>query len=48
MPCCKLYCETFGIDYAFVPDTSHLLQLDEPERCFILFEGFLADNGIAA
>lgn len=42
--CCKLYCETFGIDYAFVPDTSHLLQLEEPERCFALFSGFLADN----
>ena len=47
-PCCKLFCETFGIDYAFVPDTSHLLQLEEPERCFALFDGFLADSGIAA
>ena len=37
-----------GIDYAFVTDTSHLLQLEEPERCFALFEGFLADSGIAA
>ena len=46
--CCKLYCETFGIGYAFVPDTSHLLQLEVPEQCFALFEGFLADNGIAA
>ena len=47
-PCCKLFCKTFGIDYAVVPDTSHLLQLEEPERCFALFSGFLADNGIAA
>ena len=47
-PCCKLFCETFCIDYAFVPDTSHLLQLEEPEQCFALFEGFLADNGITA
>ena len=46
--CCKLYCETFGIGYSFVPDTSHLLQLEEPERCFALFEEFLAGNGIAA
>ncbi len=45
-PCCKLFCETFGIDYASVPDTSHLLQLEEPEQCFALFSGFLADNGI--
>ena len=47
-PCCKLFCETFGIDYAFVPDTSHLLQLEEPELCFGLFDSFLADSGIAA
>ena len=46
-PCCKLFCETFGVDYAFVPDTSHLLQLEEPERCFALFDGFLADSGVA-
>ena len=47
-PCCKLFCETFGIDYAFVPDTSHLLQFEEPERCFAAFDDFLADNGIVA
>ena len=47
-PCCRLFCETFGIDYACVPDTSHLLQLEEPERCFALVEDFLAENGIAA
>ncbi|MDE0029257.1 MAG: alpha/beta hydrolase [Deltaproteobacteria bacterium] len=46
--CCKLFCETFGIDYAVVPDTSHLLQLEEPEQCFALFSRFLADNGIGA
>jgi len=46
--CCKLFCETFGIDYAVVPDTSHLLQLEEPERCFALFDAFLTENGIAA
>ncbi len=47
-PCCRLFCETFGIDYACVPDTSHLLQLEEPEQCFALFEDFLNGNGIAA
>ncbi|MCY3803972.1 MAG: alpha/beta hydrolase, partial [Gammaproteobacteria bacterium] len=47
-PCCKLFCKTFGIDYAVVPDTSHLLPLEEPERCFALFSDFLADNGIDA
>ena len=47
-PCCKLFCETFGIDYASVLGTTHLLQLEEPERCFALFESFLAENRIAA
>ena len=46
--CCRLFCETFDIDYAFVPDTSHLLQLEEPEQCFDLFDRYLADNGIVA
>ena len=46
--CCKLFCKTFGIDYAVVPDTSHLLQLEEPEQCFALFSDFLADNRIGA
>lgn len=47
-PCCKLFCETFGIDYAVVPDTSHLLQLEEPEQCYALLRGFLSDSGIGA
>lgn len=45
--CCAGFCEVHGIDYAFVPDTSHLLQLEEPEQCFALLDGFLAANGIA-
>ena len=47
-PCCRLFCETFDIRYAFVPETSHLLPLEEPEQCFALFDRFLADNGVAA
>ena len=47
-PCCKLFCETFGIQYACVPDTSHLLQLEEPEQCFALVERFLNENGVPA
>ena len=46
-PCCALFCKTHGIDYACVPDTGHLLQLEEPERCFALFDDFLAAHGIA-
>ena len=42
-----LQSETFGIDYAIVPDTSHL-QFGEPERCYALFSEFLADTGIGA
>ncbi len=47
-PCCRLFCEAFGIDYAAVPGTSHLLQLEEPERCFALVDRFLARSGISA
>ena len=46
-PCCAKFCATHGIDYACVPDTSHLLQLEEPERCFALVESFLAEHGLA-
>jgi pimeloyl-ACP methyl ester carboxylesterase len=46
--CCALFCKTHEIDYGFVPNTSHLLQLEEPERCFTLFDAFLAANGIAS
>ena len=46
--CNEAFCETFGIDFTFVPGTGHLMQLEEPERCFELFENFLAENGIAA
>ncbi|MDE2790050.1 MAG: alpha/beta hydrolase [Paracoccaceae bacterium] len=45
--CCRLFCETFDVDYACVPGTSHLLQLEEPRQCFALFDSFLANNGIA-
>ena len=44
--CCAGFCETHGIDYTFVPGTTHLLQLEEPEQCFALLDGFLAANGI--
>ena len=41
------FCETHGIDYACVPETGHLLQLEEPERCFALFDDFLASHWTA-
>ena len=46
-PCCALFCTTHGINYDFVPNTSHLLQLEEPEQCTTLFDDFLAANRIA-
>ena len=46
--CGEAFCREFGIRHAFVPDTGHLMQLEEPESCFALFEDFLADTGIAA
>ena len=46
-PGCAKFCATHGIDYACVPDTGHLLQLEEPERCFALMESFLARHGLA-
>ena len=46
-PCCRLFCETFDVDYACVPDTDHLLQLEEPLKCYALFEDYLSDNGVA-
>ena len=46
--CNKAFCEIFGIGHAFVPDTGHLMQLEQPEACFSLFEDFLAENGIDA
>ena len=43
---CAEFCEVHGIEYAAVPDTTHLLQVEEPERCFALFNRFLEDHGI--
>ena len=43
---CVEFGELHGIDYASVPDTTHLLQAEEPEQCFTLFAGFLAEHGL--
>lgn len=32
--------ETFGLDYAFVPDTTHFLQLERPDSCAALVREF--------
>ncbi len=36
-----------GLDYDFVPDTSHFLQLEEPETCAALTVEFLEERGLA-
>ncbi len=43
---CAEFCELHGVEYAFVPGTTHLLPVEEPERCFTLFTDFLAEHGI--
>lgn len=39
--------EILRLDYDFVPETSHLLQLEEPETCAALALEFLAEHGLA-
>ena len=34
-----------SVDYDFVPETSHFLQLEEPELCTALVVGFLEERG---
>ena len=35
-----------AVDYDFVPDTSHFLQLEKPERCAAMVRDYLANRGI--
>ncbi len=35
------------VDYDFVPETTHLLQLEQPEECVTLLRGFLRGQGLA-
>lgn len=35
-----------GLDYDFVPDTTHLLQLEQPAQCAALLREFLANQGL--
>ncbi len=39
--------EIMLLDYDFVPETSHLLQIEEPEKCAILALEFLEAQGLA-
>lgn len=36
-----------GYDYAFVPQTGHLLQIEKPEECIALTLAFLGKHGLA-
>jgi pimeloyl-ACP methyl ester carboxylesterase len=44
---CAALHEDGGIRYAALPKTGHFLQLEQPEDCFRLMEGFLAEAGVA-
>ena len=35
------------VDYDFLPESTHLLQLEQPARCAVLLKEFLASNRIA-
>ncbi len=39
--------EILRLDYDFLPETSHLLQLEEPETCAALALEFLVEHGLA-
>jgi pimeloyl-ACP methyl ester carboxylesterase len=41
----RLAAKEFGLDYAIVPGTSHLLQVEEPEACLNLIRTFFAKSG---
>ena len=36
-----------AVDYDFVPDTTHFLQLEAPQRCAAMTVGFLEEHGLA-
>jgi len=44
----KAVAEEIPIDYEAIPDTSHFLQIEQPEACVRAMETFLAKHGMAA
>ncbi|MYI82168.1 MAG: alpha/beta hydrolase [Chloroflexi bacterium] len=38
--------ETVGVNYDFLPDATHLLQLEQPENCVALMLEFLEEQRI--
>jgi hypothetical protein len=45
---CKLLSETNGFDYAYIPDTGHMLQIEKPEGTYQVMMSFLASCGLVA
>jgi pimeloyl-ACP methyl ester carboxylesterase len=45
---CKLLSETNGFDYAYIPDTGHMLQIEKPEATYQVMMSFLASCGLVA
>ena len=44
----KAVAEEVPIDYEAIPDTTHFLQIEQPEACVRALESFLAKHGMAA
>ena len=44
---CRAIHDELGIDYAMIPDTSHFLQIEEPESCRRLLNDFIARHRLA-
>ena len=42
----EIACEGSQEGYGFLPEASHLLQLEQPEQCVAMLRNFLAIQGI--
>ena len=44
----KAVAEETAVEYEAIPDTTHFLQIEQPEACVRAMETFLAKHGMAA
>ena len=45
---CRALAGEFGLAYDCIAETSHFLQIEQPERCARILEDFLAQHELAA
>ncbi|PON16158.1 hypothetical protein C2W62_19970 [Candidatus Entotheonella serta] len=45
---CKILSETNGFDYAYIPDTGHMLQIEKPDATYQVMLSFLASCGLVS